>query len=273
MYMQLTQTNITIMLMLLLAGTTEKSQQGRHFQTARALSLWPFSPFDYSKMEDGQTGHGNPECEYYSSWMEDSDVDSEESPRAEGMAPKPKTAFAQALYPQVQLSLGDDSNKRKRSKPTSEGQKKKVKESNGSSAITTATSPVSLASDVGLVGTQGASDSRERARAHSKKLFNTMVTKTHHVDNPPKWEEGTEADFCNQKTFTRLAGYLSDVTENNSEAGHRTPEGNLLLCSTALNYLQDFFQVVKSKYEATGTDKTKLFFISATTVLPPLQMN
>jgi len=63
------------------------------------------------------------------------------------------------------------------------------------------------------------------------------------------------------------------VTENNSEAGHRTPEGNLLLCSTALNYLQDFFQVLKSKYEATGTDKTKLFFISATTVLPPLQMN
>ncbi len=148
-------------------------------------------------MEDGQTGHGNPECEYYSSWMEDSDVDSEESPRAEGMAPKPKTPAAQALYPQVQLSLGDDSeaHKRKRSKPTSEGQKKKVKESNGRSAITTATSPVSLASDVGLVGTQGASDSRERARAHIKKLFNTMVTKTHNVDNPTMWEEGTETDF------------------------------------------------------------------------------
>ena len=113
--------------MLLLAGTTDKSQQGRHFQTARTLSLWPFSPFDYSKMEDGQTGQGNPECEYYSPWMEDSDVDSEESPRAEGMPAKPKTAATAALYPQVPLSLGDDSevHKRKRPESTSEGQKKK----------------------------------------------------------------------------------------------------------------------------------------------------
>jgi hypothetical protein len=83
----------------------------------------------------------------------------------------------------------------------------------------------------------------------------------------------TEEDFCKQKTFTRLAGYLSDVTEDNSEGGHRTAEGNLLLCSTALTYLQDFFQVVKSKYEPIGTHKTKLFFLSATQVLPPLQMN
>jgi hypothetical protein len=99
-----------------------------------------------------------------------------------------------------------------------------------------------------------------------------MVTRTKHVDNPSPWEEGREEDFCNQKNFTRLAGYLSDVTENNSEGGHRTGEGNLLLCSTALTYLQDFFQE-KSKYEATGTDKTKLFFLSATQELPPLQMN
>jgi hypothetical protein len=63
------------------------------------------------------------------------------------------------------------------------------------------------------------------------------------------------------------------VTENKSEGGHRTGEGNLLLCFTALTYLQDFFQVVKSKYEATGTDKTKPFYLSATQVLPPLQMN
>jgi hypothetical protein len=82
----------------------------------------------------------------------------------------------------------------------------------------------------------------------------------------------TEEDFCKQKNFTRLAGYLSDVTEDNSEGGHRTAEGNLLLCSTALTTLQDFFQVVKSKYEPTGTVKTKFFFLSATQVLPPLQM-
>ena len=72
------------------------------------------------------------------------------------------------------------------------------------------------------------------------------------------WNVGAEQDFCNQKTFTRLAGYLSDVTEKNIEGGHRTGVGNLLLSSTALTYLQDFFQVVKSKYEATGTEKTKL---------------
>ena len=86
------------------------------------------------------------------------------------------------------------------------------------------------------------------------------------------WNVGAEQDFCNQKTFTRLAVYLSDVTENNSKGGHRTGEGNLLLCSTVLTYLQDFFQVMKSKYEATGTDKTNLVFLSATQVLPPLQM-
>ena len=217
-------------------------------------------------MEDGQTDHGNSECQY-SSWMDISDVD---------MAPKPKTSTTQALYPQVQPSSGGASalQKCQRQDSTSleEGHNKKRK-TKDNSANTTATSPVSLASDVGHVGTQGASESREKARAHSKKLFNNMVTKTKHVDNPPPWENGTEEDFCNQKTFTRLAGYLSDVTEDNSEGGHRTAEGNLLLCSTALTYLQDFFQVVKSKYEPTGTDKTKLFFLSATQVLPPLQMN
>ena len=214
----------------------------------------------------GQTDHGNSECQY-SSWMDISDVDSEESPRAQDMAPKPKTSAAQALYPQVQLSSDGASalQKRQRQDSTSlEGDHNKKRKTKDNSANTTATSPVSLASDVGHVGTQGASESREKARAHSKKLFNNMVTKTKHVDNPPP---------CNQKTFTRLAGYLSDVTEDNSEGGHRTAEGNLLLCSTALTYLQDFFQVVKSKYEPTGTDKTKLFFLSATQVLPPLQMD
>ena len=100
-----------------------------------------------------------------------------------------------------------------------------------------------------------------------------MIARTKHVDNPPPWDVGTEEDFCNQKTCSRLAGYLSDVTENNSEGGHRTWKGNLLLCSTAFTYLQDLFQVVKSKYEATGTEKIKLFSLSATQVLPPLQRN
>jgi len=226
-------------------------------------------------MEDGQTDHGNSDCEY-SSWMDISDVDSEESPRAQDMAPKPKTSAAQALYPQVQLSSGGASALQKRQHQDStslEGGHNKKRKTKDNSANTTATSPVSLASDVGHVGTQGASESREKARAHSKKLFNNMVTKTKHVDNPPRWENGTEEDFCNQKTFTRLAGYLSDVTEDNSEGGHRTAEGNLLLCSTALTYLQDFFQVVKSKYEPIGTHKTKLLLLSATQVLPPLQIN
>ena len=78
----------------------------------------------------------------------------------------------------------------------------------------------------------------------------------------------------NYSTFTRISDYLSDVTENNSKGGHRTGEGNLLLCSTVLTYLQDFCQVVKSKYETTGTEKTMtFFFLSATQVLSPLQMN
>ena len=163
-------------------------------------------------------------------------------------------------------------HKRQDSTSLKQGQKKRHK-MKASSANTTASSPVSLASDVGYVGTQGASESREKGRAHSKKLFNSMIARTKHVDNPPPWDVGTQEDFCNQKTFSMLPGYLSDVTEHNSEGGHRTGEGNLLLCSTALTYLQDFFQVVKSKYEATGTEKTKLFFLSATQVLPPLQRN
>jgi hypothetical protein len=125
------------------------------------------------------------------------------------------TPAAVALYPQVQLSSGgaSDLQKCQRQDSTSleKGQKKKRK-TKDSSANTTATSPVSLASDVGHADTQGASESREKARAHSKKLFNSMVTKTKHVDNPPLWENGTKEDFCNQKTFTRLAVYLSDVT-------------------------------------------------------------
>jgi hypothetical protein len=111
---------------------------------------------------------------------------------------------AAALYPQVQLSSGGASELHKRQRQDSfsleEGQKKRRK-TKASSANTTATSPVSLASDVGHVGTQGASEFRGKARAHSKKLFNSMVTRTKHVDNPPPWEEGTAEDFCNQKTF------------------------------------------------------------------------
>ena len=130
-------------------------------------------------MEDGQTDHGNSDCEY-SSWMDISDVDSEESPRAQDMAPKPKTSAAQALYPQVQLSSGGASALQKRQHQDStslEGGHNKKRKTNHNSANTTATSPVSLASDVGHVGTQGASESREKARAHSKKLFNNMVAK------------------------------------------------------------------------------------------------
>ena len=165
-------------------------------------------------MEDGQTDHGNSECQY-SSWMDISDVDSEESPSAQEMPPKPKTPSPAALYPQVQLSSDGASTLQKcqRQDSTSlEGDHNKKRKTKDNSANTTATSSVSLPSDVGHVGTQGASESREKARAHSKKLLNMMVTKTKHVDNPPLWENGTEEDFCNKKTFTRLAAYLSDVT-------------------------------------------------------------
>jgi hypothetical protein len=67
---------------------------------------------------------------------------------------------------------------------------------------------------------------------------------------------GTEEDFCTKRPSEGSQDICRRlyVTENNSEGGHRTGEGNLLLCSTALTYLQDFFQVVKSKYEATGTE-------------------
>jgi hypothetical protein len=96
--------------------------------------------------EDGQTGHGNSECEY-SSWSENSDVDSEESPSAQGMPPKPKTPVHAALHPQVQkMSSGGASEVHKRQDSTSlkQGQKKRRK-TKTSSANTTATSPVSLA--------------------------------------------------------------------------------------------------------------------------------
>ena len=109
------------------------------------------------------------------------------------MPPKPKTPAAAALYPQVQLSSGGASELHKRQDSTSlkECQMKR-RRTKASSSNTTATSPVSLASDVGHVGTQGASESREKATAHSKKLCNSMVTRTKHVDNPPPWDVGAE---------------------------------------------------------------------------------
>jgi len=102
-----------------------------------------------------------------------------------------------------------------------------------------------------------------------------LIARTKHVDNPPPWDVGTEEDFCTKRPSEGSQDICRRlyVTENNSEGGHRTGEGNLLLCSTALTYQQDFFQVVKSQYEATGTEKTKLFFLSATQVLPPLHRN
>ncbi len=114
------------------------------------------------------------------------------------MPPKPKTPVPAALHPHVQMSSGSSSELHKRQDSTSLKQgKKKRRKTKASSANTTATSPVSLASDVGHVGTQGAKR-----------------------------------------------------------------KGNLLLCSTALTYLQDFFQVVKSKYEATGAENLKQSFSS-----------
>ena len=181
------------------------------------------------------------------------------------MPPKPKTPVPAALHPQVQMSSGCASEVHKRQDSTSlkQGQKKRRK-TKASSANTTATSPVSLASDVGHVGTQRASESREKARAHSKKLFDSMIARTKHVDNPPPWDVGTEADFCTKRTSEGSQDICRRlyVTENKSEGGHRTGEGNLLLCSTALTYLQDFFQVVKSKYETIGTENLKQSFSS-----------
>ena len=91
-----------------------------------------------------------------------------------------------------------------------------------------------------------------------------MIARTKHVDNPPPWDVGTEEDFCTKRPSEGSQDICRRlyVTENNSEGGHRTGEGNLLLCSTALTYLQDFFQVVKSKYEATGTENLKQRFSS-----------
>jgi hypothetical protein len=116
----------------------------------------------YNK-EDGQTGHGNSECEN-SSWLENSgDVDSQESPSAHGMPPKPKTPVPAALHSQVQMPSGGASEVHKRQDSTSLKQgKKKRRKTKASSANTTATSPVSLPSDVGHVGSQGASESREK---------------------------------------------------------------------------------------------------------------
>ena len=74
--------------------------------------------------EDGQTGHGNSECEY-SSWLENSDIDSEESPSAQGVPPKPKTPGPAALYPQVQMSSGaSEMHKRQDSTSLKQGQRK-----------------------------------------------------------------------------------------------------------------------------------------------------
>ena len=103
--------------------------------------------------EDGQTVPGNSECEY-SSWLENSDVDSEESSIVKDMPPKPKTPAPAALYPQAQMSSGGASELHKRQDSTSlkQGQKKRRK-TKTSSTNTTVMSPVSLASDVGHVGT------------------------------------------------------------------------------------------------------------------------
>ena len=117
------------------------------------------------------------------------------------------------------MSSGGASELRKRQDSTSlkQGQKKRRK-TKASSANTTATSPVSLASDVGHVGTQGASESREKARAHSKKLFNSMIAR-------PELSMSTillRGMSVQKKISATKRGYLSDVTENNSEGGHRT---------------------------------------------------
>jgi hypothetical protein len=146
--------------------------------------------------EDGQTGHGNSECEY-SSWLENSDVDSEESPSAQGMPPKPKdtcpcsssstgTNVVGRCLRSAQTPGQHQSQTRPKEKTQDEGQ---LCQHHCYVACLTC-------SDVGHIGTQGASESREKARAHSKKLINSMIARTKHVDNPPPWDVGTEEDFC-----------------------------------------------------------------------------
>ena len=148
------------------------------------------------------------------------------------MSPKPKTPVPVALYPQVQMSSGGASELHKRQDSTSLKQcRKKRHKTKVSSANTTVTSPTSLASDVGHVGTQRASESRHKARAHSKKLFNSMIARTKVVDNPPPWDVGKEEDSCTKRPSEGSQDICRRlfVTENNSEGGHRTGEGNQLL--------------------------------------------
>jgi hypothetical protein len=76
--------------------------------------------------------------------------------------------------------------------------------------------------------------------------------------------------YCHSKNIVRanLIG-ICDTTENNSENGYRTSDKHTVpLCSTALNYLQDLYQVVKSRFQATATAETKNLFLSANQVLP-----
>ena len=163
-------------------------------------------------------GHGNSECGYfYHSGLED-DFDSEreeELPHtsSESMPPKPKTAATVALYDPKEPSGGctgvfkqgpNDSTKRKNKKRRT-------------AASSPNTTPVSLDAHVGNVGTHGASQSRENARQHAQKLFDTMVTRTNHVDNPPKLDEGSEEDFCKQQTFPVLQPLIDRLTQMESK--------------------------------------------------------
>jgi hypothetical protein len=223
--------------------------------------------------------------EGYESWMDEAGL-SDESAHPSDMPTKADTASKRSravvdTIPTIHqtASQPNSTHKSKKSKPSATTQAEIQFSHNDTSKAANSNSPtppvlpapvVHIPSHVGMMSTQGTSESRQASKKYIVKLFDRMVQETVHDENPRNtFDKCTEQQLCTPQIFQRLAGFLCDTTENNSENGYRTSDKHTVpLCSTALNYLQDLYQVVKSRFQATATPETKNLFLSVNQVLP-----
>lgn len=222
--------------------------------------------------------------EGYESWM-DEVVLTEETAHPSNMPKQADTASkrsrdaADTTPPTQQAATNPNSTQNpKKSKPSGATQTKiqfsqtdasKAANSNSPTPAVVPAAVAQIPSDVGMMSRQGTSDSRQAAKKYIVKLFDKMVLETQHDENPRHtFDKCTEKQLCSVPIFQRFAGFLCDTTENNSEKGYRTADKHTVpLCSTALNYLQDLYQVVKCRFEASATPETKNLFLAANQVI------
>ncbi len=126
---------------------------------------------------------------------------------------------------------------------------------------------VNIPSHVGMMSTQGTSESRQTSKKYIVKLFDHMVHETVHDENPRNtFGKCTEQQLCTPRGFQRFADFLCDTTENNSENGYRTSDKHTVPLCIA-QYLKNFASRTKNSLTVSNSGNATYTWNKGSTLL------